>query len=415
MCNPVFFSCCCCCCFVYLFLGLIDYEGTVQSLIQKFAILESDEGGVSGPPPSGLRRSSSFSKRNNIGGSRTLPPAPTASQVVYLSGGGGGGGLASRAHTYESVKSVPPQHVDYPADASKEAESKKAAELIAGAARRRQSDAVAIKAAEAESLLEAVRVAQDMLATRGGNSNIVSASTVAAVAGSNTPSSSMPSGASSVQAVLDQGHVHASYTISEERKKSVLGAANTADEALLIATTAASEGRGVSPSRKRFGSLEISGGSTLMAEAFLDPAVGMPPTSSTSLATASGDVDLQLQRRPANPTAALLLAESNGASRSPSPPPSASPSPPPSVHDAADLGPAPAPYPTTAAAAVAAASSTANQFAMSQIAADLTALAQPPQDLAREPSTPGRMGLKETLQARQAAAAVESFGAYAPI
>ena len=82
---------------------------------------------------------------------------------------------------------------------------------------------------------------------------------------------------------------------------------------------------------------------------------------------------------------------------------------------AADLGPAPAPYPTTAAAAVAAASSTANQFAMSQIAADLTALAQPPQDLAREPSTPGRMGLKETLQARQAAAAVESFGAYAPI
>ena len=392
-------------------------KGTVQSLIQKFAVLEA-EGDGDEPATRAPKRGSTASgcKSDGSGGGgfdswAALPPAPTASQVVYL--GGGGGGLASRQHTYESIKSVPSHPADYPANITKEAEAKQAKELIAGAARRRQSDAAATKAAEAEGLLEAVRIAQDLLASsRGGaDDGVATVSRPSAFSDADSGESSVKlvprgglgGGAPSMPATLalpaPSVARHASYAANVAGREgggrgvlhqpsSMAAPLGAADEAaLLIATAAASESRHASPSKKRFGSLKSGEeGGDLVAELATAPGLlaGSPPSS----------------RRPSNPTATVLMAITPSSSPEGSPPP---PPPPPPQPPA--TAPLPAPFPTETAAAVAAAASTTNNFAMTQIAADLAAMTP-------RTSTP-HVGLKVRLKAQQTATAAAAAEAVA--
>lgn len=135
--------------------------------MKKFTILEETANEVS---PTRSRKSFASMPASSVGVSASLHFGGNEGSAAYMSNASG---LISHNHSYESVVSVPPS-VGYsnPADSllqrqasrasassnSKTAaeEASKAAELIAGAAKRRQSDVAAAKAAEAEELLEAV-------------------------------------------------------------------------------------------------------------------------------------------------------------------------------------------------------------------------------------------------------------------
>lgn len=387
-------------------------SGFVQSLVKKFTILEETANEVSqpspSPPRSPTRSRKSFGSAfgasmpaSSVGASASLHFGGNEGSAAYMSNASG---LISRNHSYESVVSVAPS-VGYsnPADSllqrqasrasgtsnSKTAaeEASKAAELIAGAAKRRQSDVAAAKAAEAEELLEAVRLAQDLLASRTGG--------MAGGSGSgstgNPPLGSIEAELNSFQAANTAAPLHNGN--ATDPRRSSFGAADEA--ALLIGeSSASSPGKGVSPARKRFQD-GINGSASSVAGAGNDeavPATPPRPDNPTAMTLFNKNSPNEDAARPGAPAA------SNAVSAASPPPPQQQ-----QQHER-DQNPR--------------LQRGSSQFAMDQIMTDLSAmvaegapssqgdLAAPsngaaPPSPKRRPLAPGHAALKEKLRAQQ--------------